>query len=66
MSNTEARIESLQQSSAQAGDEAQVELCTAALDGDAAALAECQRVLDEADAEFAFQAKAEAKAEDHS
>lgn len=39
------RIRSLRQSSSEAGDEAQVTICTAALAGEATAILECLRVL---------------------
>ena len=46
MSNQE--IEKLADEAGQAGDDAQVKLCEAALNGDKAARAECERVLTEA------------------
>jgi hypothetical protein len=50
---TAAQIETLRAEAAAAGDEAQVDVCTAALEGDADARRECARVIAEADAQAA-------------
>jgi hypothetical protein len=42
---TTAQIRALRTEAAQAGDQAQVEICDRALDGDEAAVAECARVI---------------------
>lgn len=48
---TSAQIRQLSDEAAQAGDEAQVEMCQRALSGDRAALAECARVIADAAAQ---------------
>jgi len=45
---TRKQIIQLSNEAAEAGDQLQVEICNAALDGDDAAITECGRVIDEA------------------
>jgi hypothetical protein len=47
---TDAQIAALRDEAGQAGDDAQVKICTAALDGDTAARSECERVIADATA----------------
>lgn len=51
LSSTRDRFAALRTEAAAAGDLAQVDLCNAALAGDAGALAECMRVLTAAEAQ---------------